>query len=441
MKKIILFFIFIASSIGYSQFIGHSGVYYLGAANIPISAASYSNPDISGVVVRFRWNDIETSPGVFDWSFVDAEIAKATTYGKKVSLQPLGEPTWMVGLGVQQYYYIDNNTYHSTYGQVLSSSIVWDPIYVSRFQILLQEMATKYANNTTVSYINTIGGAFSRGLPTNVVTNTTTLTEAPFYTVFPYNADTFATLINSMTDYYMGLFPSTPLWCSVDYVPFETAASGKAKNYLATLYTNYGIANYPDRFGLWREDIAGCNPQTPINPGNQWYIIEQNSCRTGAQMLWNVQDGPARMNQCGLSPNTKQVVLDAAVQKGLSFGMRYLEIYGADINDATLSTNIQQANTNLIAQGAQCITLSLKDEKSLPNSVVFPNPTEEILNITFPINSIDNDTIQIYNSLGMMIKEIKIDESNISLDVSNFQNGVYFVKLKSKNSISKFIKK
>lgn len=441
MRKIITIIIILFSTVSFSKFTGHSGVYYLGTANIPISTASYSNPNVSGVVVRFRWSDIETSPGVFDWSYVDGEIAKATTYGKKVTLQPLSEPTWMASLGVQQYYYIDNNTFHSTYGQVLSSSIAWDPIYVTRFRILLQEMATKYANNTTVSYINTIGGAFSRGLPTNVVTNTTTLTEAPFYTIFPYNADTFATLINEQTDYYMSLFTNIPLWCSVDYVAFETAALGKARNYLATLYTNYGIANYPDRFGLWREDVAGCNPQSPINTGNQWYIMEQNSCRTGAQMLWNVQDGPTRMNQCGLTPNTKQFVLDAAVQKGLSFGMRYLEIYGADISDTSLSTNIQQANTNLIAQGLQCLSLGLNDEKSKPTFTVFPNPTGENLNITFPINSMDNDAIRIYNSLGTMVKEIKIDENNISIDVSNFQNGVYFVMLKGKNLISKFIKK
>jgi hypothetical protein len=75
-----------------AQFTGHGGVYFLGTANVPISTTNYSNPNISGAVVRVRWNDLEPSPGNFNWTFVDGEIAKAITYNKKISLQPLGKP-------------------------------------------------------------------------------------------------------------------------------------------------------------------------------------------------------------------------------------------------------------------------------------------------------------------------------------------------------------
>lgn len=421
------------STFGQNSFTGQSGVYYLGTANIPISTAVYSNPNISGVVVRFNWNDVETSPGVFNWDYVDGEIAKATSYGKKASLQPLGEPNWMAGLGVQQYYYVDNNTFHPTYGQVVSSSIVWDAVYVSRYQNLLQAMAAKYANNTTVAYVNTIGGSFSRGLPATVITDTTTLTTAPFYTAFPYNADTLASLINTQIDYYMSLFPSTPLWCSVDYVSFETSASGHERNYLATLYTNYGITNYPNRFGLWREDLSGCNPQSTIPTGNQWYIMQQNPCRTGAQLLWNVQDGPTRMNQCGLIPNTKQAVLDYAVQKGLSLGMRYLEIYGIDIQDTSLSTNIQQANSLLIAQGNSCNALGIDNNASENENKIYPNPTSGILKIDIK-NTTGKSEIEIFNSLGQSVfKNTASNETEIN--ISTFASGIYFVKIQNGQNI------
>ena len=78
-----------------AQFIGHNGVYFLGTANMPISTTSFNDPNISGVVVRFRWNDLEPSPGNFNWAFIDGEIAKAVTYNKKISLQPLGIPNWL----------------------------------------------------------------------------------------------------------------------------------------------------------------------------------------------------------------------------------------------------------------------------------------------------------------------------------------------------------
>jgi len=47
-----------------AQFAGHSGVYFLGSANVPISTSSFSNPNINGAVVRFRWNDLEPNPGI-----------------------------------------------------------------------------------------------------------------------------------------------------------------------------------------------------------------------------------------------------------------------------------------------------------------------------------------------------------------------------------------
>lgn len=350
---ILLFISFNANA----QFAGNSGVYYLGSAGTPIPAPAFTNPGISGIVVRFRWGDLETSPGIFNWAFIDGEIAKAVSNNKKVSLQPLAVPDWMGALGAEQYYYIDENTFHSTYGQVVSDVLPWDTIYVNRYKILLQNLAGKYAANTTVSYVNTVGGAFSRNLPDTVITDTVLFTKEPFWTAYNYNADSLSSLVNEMTDYYMNLFPATPLWCSVDYVRFEQNASGRLPNYLASVYTSYGISHYPERFGLWREDISGCNPQPTIPAGSQWHIMQQNPCRTGAQMLWNVQDGPARMNRCGILPNSKTVVLDSAVNKALNLAMRYLEIYAADITDVSLASSIQQANTKLINQQTSCTSV------------------------------------------------------------------------------------
>ena len=291
MYKLFLILCLLISINTEAQFTGESGVYYLGTANIPISITNYSNPNINGVVVRFTWDVLEPTPNNFNWTFIDGEITKAITYNKKISLQPLGVPHWLDSIGVQQYYYIDKNTAHSTYGHIVSNVLPWDSIYVSRYKNLLQQLAVKYSSNHTVSYINAIGVAFSRGLPDTVLTDTTLLIKQPFWTAFNYNADTLGLLMNHITDYYMALFPSTPLWCSVDYVLFQPNATGQARNYLATIYCNYGITNYSDRFGLFREDISACNPPSSVSSGSQWYIMQQNHCRTGAQMLWSVQDG------------------------------------------------------------------------------------------------------------------------------------------------------
>lgn len=331
-----------------STFQGKAGIYHLGSVDIPINSSVYANPNVAGAVVRLKWENVEPSPDVFNWAFIDAELAKAKANNKKISIQVLSYPGWVIStLGASSYRYVDKNTYHNTYLDTLSDVITWDEIYLNRVSNLIDKLAGKYAGDTTISYFNLIGGQISRGLPDSAVTASGT---KAFWTIFPYNADTVVSKMKPILDLYMAKFPKTPLWCSVDYVSFETKASGRANNYLCSQFVNYGVATYPDRFGCWREDISACNPQQNIQSTSQWYTMAQNSTRTGAQMLWSVQDGPDRMNKCGILPNTKQVVLDSSINNGLRLGMRYFEIYAADIQDATLSANLANYNSILKAK-------------------------------------------------------------------------------------------
>lgn len=327
-----------------TTFQGKGGIYYLGSSDIAVNNAAYSNSNLAGVVVRFKWENLEPSPGVFNWAFIDGELAKAKLNNKKISVQILSYPNWVIStLGASNYSYIDKNTFHTTYLDTLNDVITWDNIYLDRIKILINKFAEKYSADTTAAYFNLIGGQISRGLPDSVITTSGT---RAFWTVFPYNADTVVSKMKPVLDLYMIKFPKTPLWCSVDYVSFENKASGRANNYLCSQFVNYGVSNYPDRFGCWREDISACNPQPNAQSTSQWYTMAQNNTRTGAQMLWSVQDGPDRMNKCGIIPNTKQVVLDSCINNGLRIGMRYFEVYAADIQDVTLTTNF--ANYNLL---------------------------------------------------------------------------------------------
>jgi Secretion system C-terminal sorting domain len=60
---------------------------------------TWKNPDISGVFIRLRWDEVHLGPGKFDWSFMDREISKAVANGKIYSLGfkagLLGTPAWI----------------------------------------------------------------------------------------------------------------------------------------------------------------------------------------------------------------------------------------------------------------------------------------------------------------------------------------------------------
>ena len=60
--------------------------------------AIYSNPNINGVMVDGLWNQIEPSPGVFDWSVVDQEITQAVANNKKIAINVTAgayAPSWL----------------------------------------------------------------------------------------------------------------------------------------------------------------------------------------------------------------------------------------------------------------------------------------------------------------------------------------------------------
>lgn len=70
---------------------------------------------------------------------------------------------------------------------------------------------------------------------------------------------------------------------------------------------------------------------------------------------------------------------------------------------------------------------------------MYPNPVSS----TLSISSIDTlETISIFNVIGQEVMNLKVNDTNTIINVSNFQNGIYIIKTFSegKVSTSKFIK-
>jgi hypothetical protein len=87
-------------------------------------------------------------------------------------------------------------------------------------------------------------------------------------------------------------------------------------------------------------------------------------------------------------------------------------------------------------------TGSLSEDEYSEDLIIFPNPTNNMLNITLPNNEV-NAQINIYNESGKSIFSKITDQKTNTIDLSNIESGVYFVEVKindSKNYIKKFVK-
>ena len=70
------------------------------------------------------------------------------------------------------------------------------------------------------------------------------------------------------------------------------------------------------------------------------------------------------------------------------------------------------------------------DETSELNEVsVFPNPTSGLINI----NGVNNCTIEVYNSVGQMVKNTNSSTENLKINLSDFTSGQYIFKIISNN--------
>ena len=71
--------------------------------------------------------------------------------------------------------------------------------------------------------------------------------------------------------------------------------------------------------------------------------------------------------------------------------------------------------------------------------VIYPNPTSGVLILKSEFLQTNDECLKIYSILGKLIKEVSIKNSNeITLDVSDFENGIYLIEFQSK--MFKFIK-
>ena len=83
-------------------------------------------------------------------------------------------------------------------------------------------------------------------------------------------------------------------------------------------------------------------------------------------------------------------------------------------------------------------SVGLKQQELIKNNInLYPNPATSELNLSYTIDALaDYKTISIYNNLGQVIREEEIvfKDKHAVIKISDLQNGVYVLNLKSTNS-------
>ena len=112
-------------------------------------------------------------------------------------------------------------------------------------------------------------------------------------------------------------------------------------------------------------------------------------------------------------------------------------------NTVTMDTSSLYTTTS-IAQNViieDCTALSIVQNNFETNKIyIYPNPTNDILNISFANQSNSKQQVLIFNAIGQFYKKLELKQSQ-AINISDLPNGQYFIKLSNySNTTQKFIK-
>ncbi len=109
---------------------------------------------------------------------------------------------------------------------------------------------------------------------------------------------------------------------------------------------------------------------------------------------------------------------------------------------ACILSQIKSTFISTMSNVANAESTGIKEFDSNGNIQISPNPGNGIFTLSLQHVSNQNSEVEIYNSLGQLMKTNAINNNKTLIDISEFSNGVYIVELKSEKGIElkKFIK-
>lgn len=118
-----------------------------------------SLPNVDGVALRLRWDQLEPADGQFNWREIDEAFIEARAHGKKVTLHIAGAsfstPSWVFGQGAKEYLLVPPR---GMQGQLKSQEPVpWTPIFLMNWSDFMQALSahiTQTDNWDSLAYIS-----------------------------------------------------------------------------------------------------------------------------------------------------------------------------------------------------------------------------------------------------------------------------------------------
>ena len=190
--------------------------------------------------------------------------------------------------------------------------------------------------------------------------------------------------------------------------------------------------------------LASFAEEASVN--NDWIVSPDLGFASGTLNFWarsyNNQYGLERM-KIGYSTTTADPSAFTFIQTG-----SYVEVpiewteYTYSFPEGTKYVAINCVSDNAFIFFIDDITITYTagvNETAKENVLIYPNPVNDVLHVT----ANGYNKIEIFNFLGQVVLSENVSDNNLEINVSEFNSGVYFVRLQGEKGIvtKKFVKK
>jgi hypothetical protein len=300
------------------------GVFSLSPAGVHAADTVLPNPSVDGLSIRQNWSDLEPSEGVFDWDFLDSEVARAAAAGKNVLLRintQFARPAWVtvaVAKAGGVFFSFDKD------GIPTTIPVFWDPTFLAKKKAMIAALGKHFTNNEAIKIVWT---SFANAKSEDWSVPHTPADVANWAAV-DYTSEKLLEAGREIIDATMAAFPN-------QYVTLAVGGNGPVgsldpdPSYVARNAVLASRAIWPGRLIVQKNSLATYNPPAP-GAGTLSQLLWDSRPDIGGQMLDACYGDTTYRNNAGV-PDDPAVILHKSIDLGVSYGMNYIEIYQTDV--------------------------------------------------------------------------------------------------------------
>lgn len=311
------------------------GVFNLVGAGSKIDSGALSSSSVDGVSLRQHWVDLEPSDGVFNFAYLDGEIARANAAGKQVSisLSTSGDetPAWVMAAvrnaGGNTFSFTDSNGPHTI-------PVFWDPTLLAKKNAAMAALGARYSNHPAVkivvaSFANATTADWNVPHGTDIEAGYGT-SEVTRWQRAGYTTQRMIDAGKSVIDTAMKAFPNQVISLAIN-----TNGGSLDEPYSDNYVAEKVIADARALWGATRLVVTKHSLSTktppPVPAAGTSHALWYNSYQaSAAQTVWAASDDPSYRINDGIrcDPAT---ALKQSIDIGIAYRVSYIELYQIDI--------------------------------------------------------------------------------------------------------------